>query len=448
MRKKQKKVSRTGDAIPLPTTGKIFANGKAIEPVHDGTNTDRLSLLCWNGLKATTGPKIICDGQAYEPAPIDPTILRALTLPIGITSFESPRNLLADIAKTTTKFTGLPENSIAVTSRWMMSTWFPEMQPTPGLSLVGPDTTAGRQLFQLLCCLCRHPLLLTDVNAAGLRALPMQWQFTLLIHQPELSAEVLRILSIARRNMGSIPRRGRLVDFRCAVATYTELGGVYGHSVIPTLEISLVPTRPGIPVLDDTIRQKIATDFQARLLGYRLANFSKVRNSAFDAPELTRPMRELAQSLSACTPDDPDLQAQVPEFLRTQDKEIRSAAWLDINTVIIETLLAFIHEGKQDHIYVGEIAASVEEILSRRGENRELKPRAIGGRLGPLGLITEPRDGKGFRLVLTGEVSRHVHELAYNLSVPSIQGGAKRCQHCRVASPNATVSKKKAIQKE
>jgi len=144
-------------------------------------------------------------------------------------------------------------------------------------------------------------------------------------------------------------------------------------------------------------------------------------------------MRALAQNLGACTPDDPDLQAQVPKFLRTQDKEIRSAAWLDINIVITEALLESIHERKQDCIYLGKIAEAVEAILWGRGETRTLAPQEIGTRLRLLGMVTEPRNSKGVRLVLTAELSRHVHELARNLSVPSIQDGAIRCQHCRAA---------------
>jgi len=438
VRKKPRKVRGVGNAIPLPTTGKIFTNGKAIEPLRESANANRLSLLFWDGVKATIAPMIIYDGKYYEPAPIDPTILHALTLPTEIAPYGSPRRLLADISKIISQYTRLPDNSVVASSRWAVSSWFSEMQPAPGLSIVGPDTPAGRQLLQLLHCFCRHPLLLTEVNASGLCALPTDWSLTLLIHQPMLSAEMQRMLSIARRSIGFIPRAGRLLDFHCAVATYTELGGAHGSGVIPSLEISVVPAGQRLPVIDYTVRQKIANDFQPRLLGYRLANFSKVLNSSFDAAELTPSLRELAQNLSACTPDDPELQAQVPEFLRTQDKEMRSAAWLDTNTVIIETALAFIHEGKEDYVYVGEIAQSAEEILSRRGENRKLEPRAVGARLGALGLITEPRDKKGIRLVLSSEVSRRVHELAYSFSVPSIQHGTKRCPVCRVESPKGS----------
>ena len=431
MRKKQKKVSRAGDAIPLPTTGKIFANGKAIEPLRDGTNADQLSLLFWNGLKATISSKIICEGLSYEPAPIDPTILHALTLPTEIVPCGSPRKLLADICKFISQYTGLPENSVVAISRWALSSWFPEMRPAPGLSIVGPDTTAGRQLMQLLHCFCRHPLLLTEVNAAGLRALPTEWSLTLLIFQPELSAEMQRLLSSARRGIGFVPRGGRLLDFHCAVAIYSELGGVSGPGIIPGLEIPVVPVSQGLHVLESTMRQKIANEFQAKLLAYRLSNWSKVLTSTFEAPELTPSMQELAKSLSACTPADPELQAQVPEFLRIQDKEVRSAAWLNLNNVIIEAILASVHESKTDSVYVAEIAEAAETILNARGENRKLEPRAIGARLGALGLITEPRDRNGIRLILSGEVSRRLHELARSFSVPSNQNSLKGCDLCK-----------------
>lgn len=197
--------------------------------------------------------------------------------------------------------------------------------------------------------------------------------------------------------------------------------------MIPSLEISLLPARQRLPVLDEAVLEKIAEDFQARMLGYRLANFSKVLNSTFDAPALTPSLRELARNLSACTSDDPELRAQVPEFLCAQDKEMRSAAWLDLNNIIIEALLAFIHEAKEHSVYVGEIAGAVETILGDRGEERKLEPRAIGARLEALGLITEPRDRKGIRLVLSADVSRRVHELAHHFSVPSVRDGMKRC---------------------
>jgi hypothetical protein len=431
-RESQKNSRGAADARLRPITCLVFANGVAIEPLRDNTNTDRLSLLFWDGKKATIHSKITYGDQSYEPAPIKPTLLKALTLPTGVVSCTSPRGLLTDIAKLTTEYTGFAENSVAALSRWQLSTWFPEMRPAPGLALVGPDTTAARQQFELLNCLCRHPLLLTEVKAAGLLTLPTEWDFTLLIRQPELSVELQRILSIARRGIGLIPRGGRVLDFHCCVATHTDFGNTSASGVMPMLEISAFSGRQNLPVLDDAIRHKIASDFQPRLLGYRLANYAKVLNSAFDVPELAPSMRELAKNLSACTPDDRDLQAQVFELLRVQDKEARSAAWLDLNVVIVEAILAFLHEAKQNCVFVGEITNAAEAILAGRGESRKVEPREVGPRLHSLGLITEERNSKGIRLVLTRDVSRRVHQLARDFSVPSIQDGEKRCPHCEV----------------
>jgi hypothetical protein len=439
VRQKQRKSCSTADPVSVPTTGKIFANGNAIEPVQDEANPEQLSLLCWNGARAISGSEMICDGQSYVPAPIDPTILKALTLPTGVASYGSPRKLLAELGSIMTAYGCFPENSITAMSRWALSTWFPEVQPAPGLSLVGPDTSAGRQQFQLLHLLCRHGLMLTEVSVAGLLTLPMGWQLTLLIQQPELSFEIQRILSSARRGIGSIPRGGRVLEFHCGVATYTELGGVHGSGLIPSFEISVPHSCQGLPVIDNAMRQKIADDFQPKLLRYRLENFSKVVNSVFDAPTLVPSIRELAKNLGACTPDDPDLQAQVPEFLRIQNKELRSAAWLELRTVIIEAILAYLHEAKQDCIYVREIANAAEAILAGRGESRKVEPREVGPRLHSLGLITEERNSKGIRLVLTSDVSRRVHQLARDFSVPSIQNGARRCPLCGNAPPKVRV---------
>jgi hypothetical protein len=415
---RRKTVRTSAEVITLLTSGRMFKNGNAIEAVLDSTNSENVLLLFRNGTESTIGPRIVCDGETYVAGRIDPTILRAVTLPTRIAPYGTARKLLTGIAELIIKYTTISENSAAAVSRWALSTWFPEILPAPGLSLVGSETSAGGQLMQLLHSFCRYPVLLTDVNAAGLRALPSEWNFTLLIVQPELPVGLQRLLSCARRGIGFVPRGGRLLDFHCAVATYTETSGVHGSGILPGVEIPVLSASQRLP----------------KLLSYRLENFSKVLNSTVYLPELTPSMQGLAKSLSACTPEDPDLQAQVPDFLRTQDNELRSAAWLDLNVVLIEAILAYVHEAKEHSVYVAEIAKAAEVILNARGENRRLEPRAIGPRLGALGLMTEPRDRNGIRLILSGEVSRRVHELARSFSVPLNQDIVKRCILCKSCS--------------
>jgi hypothetical protein len=117
MRQKSRESRGTPVSIPIPTKGKIFANGKAIEAIRDITNPDQLRLLFWDGTKATVGSHVECEGRTYTLAPIDPTILQVITFPTGIAPRGFPRDLLADIVKIMTTYTGLSENSVEVTSR-------------------------------------------------------------------------------------------------------------------------------------------------------------------------------------------------------------------------------------------------------------------------------------------------------------------------------------------
>jgi hypothetical protein len=428
--------NRTGVPPPAPktllrTTGNVFQDGSAIEPVRDGANPNRLELLLWSGKEVVIESEINYSGNAYAPCKIDPTILQVLSLPTRTAPYYASSKLLAEIAQLIANYTSLPANSVAAVSRWALATWFPEILPAPGLAIVGPNTAVGRQLMQLLHCFCRRPLLLTDVSVAGLQALPSGWDFSLLISQSELSVGLQRLLSNARKSIGFVPRRGQLLKFRCAVATYAELNGISHSGLIPSLEIPVLTASQRPPLLNAATRQQITEDFQPKLLRFRLEKFSKALNSRFETPELTPSMQELAVGLTACTPDDPELQAQVPGFLRAQDREMQSAAWLDINFVLIETILASIHDGKKHSLYVAEIAEEAEVILSARGENRKLQPRAIGPRLGALGLNTEPRDRKGIRLVLSENLSRLVHDLALRFSVPLSQKYLEHCDFCK-----------------
>jgi hypothetical protein len=150
MRKKRQESRGTTDKRALATTGEIFANGKVIEPLRDVTVQERLRLLFWSGLKSTLSSEVEYGGRVYKPATINPTVLQALMLPTKMASSGSAHKLLSDISKVMMEFTGFPENTVAAASHWVLGTWFPELRPAVGLSLLGPETVAGVQLFKLL----------------------------------------------------------------------------------------------------------------------------------------------------------------------------------------------------------------------------------------------------------------------------------------------------------
>lgn len=86
-------------------------------------------------------------------------------------------------------------------------------------------------------------------------------------------------------------------------------------------------------------------------------------------------MRGLARSLGACTPDDEDLQAETVHLLAARDADIQASKWTDLNVTIVEAILGFIHEGRETHIYVGDIAKAAEAILLGRGERCQVEAR-------------------------------------------------------------------------
>jgi hypothetical protein len=402
-----------------------------LELVSSASDKKNLRLLLWNGHTASIASRIHYGGRTYEPAAIEPTIIRAMTLPAHIASHQSPRHLLNDMASTVQHYTPLSENLAGLVAHFVLATWVLGCIPAaPRLAISGPDSLGGTQLLLLLHCLCRRPLLLTQVDINGLLSLPMEWRPTLLIHQPQLSIRMEQFLNAVQKRCVRVPRRGRLLELHNAAVTYSESRGGRTPCKLFGLEIPVFSAGRDLPALDDVARQKIADDFQPRLLAYRLENYGKVCQSHFDASEFISPTRELAGCLGACTPEDPDLQAQLIQLLKGQDTEYRSALWTDLNTAIIEALVAYIHEGELNSIYVGKIAESAEVILEGRGEHRRIEARHVGERLRNLGLNTEPRDSKGMKLIFSQAVKRRVHELAHDLDVPTIRSGKEGCPDC------------------
>lgn len=415
---------------PIATMGEIFHDGMMIEPVREDSGAENLKLLFWDGEKAISSQRIFHGGYIYEAAAIHSSVLRDLMLPTQSVPYGSARQLLADISNVLDQYSGFPEYAVAEGSRFILASSFLGAQTAPRLSIFGPETSGGLQFFDLLRCLCWHPLRLTGVTVGGLCSLPMGWRLTLLIRQEKLNPLLWQFLNAIRNRDEYIPRGGRLLDLHCAIATYSEQPAGYAAKTFPGIEIPVIRTSQKISILDDSARLRIASDFQAKLLTYRLTNYQKVLSSTFDAPELMSPIREIARSLGACTPDDPDLQQETINLLQARDAQIRSDSWVDITTVIIEVLIALVHEAKSRSVYVGEIAKLVSVTLEGRGDNWEVEARAVGEKLRLLHFKIEPRDSHGFKLLLTPPVSRRIHRLARDYEVPSIADGVKRCEFC------------------
>ena len=273
---------------PIETSGQFFPAGESIELVRDA-ETGRLNLLFFDSRKSRVAPSVECDGREYVPPEVRPSILRAMTLPAKETAFGSIRKLLEDISRTVVTYTALSDHLARAVARFVLATWVVDaIAIAPWLRIVGPDTIAGGQLVQILACLCRHALPLTDVSVGAICSLPLVWRPTLLIQQPELSAQLRRFLNCTRNPNQFIPRNGELLDFHAAVVTYSRLSHRNGD-ILSGIEVPVVFPARQLEILDENTQHCIAADYQPKLLGYRHANYEKIRCSKFDAPDLTVP---------------------------------------------------------------------------------------------------------------------------------------------------------------
>jgi hypothetical protein len=413
---------------PLETTGEVFADGSSIELILDA-ETGRLSLLLCDGEDRTVTPRVDYRGKVYVPAELDPSILRALTLPTKCIDYGSTDELFKGVRESLTNH-GLPTEVALPLAYFSFPTWFPECLPAaPCLVIMGPRPEACLVL-QLLSCLVRHPLPLVEVSRAGLSALPMDLQPTLLIDQEHLGLSTSRLLSATNSPNAYVPRRGALVNLYCAKAIYCG-GDTLDDALLgdATLQINLAPSRGRLPVLDPKTRQQIAMELQPRLLMYRLRNIAKVRESKFDLPGPASEIRILARVLGASIVDARELQGGLGPLLEEQQEEIRAERWTDLRCVAIEALLFHCHSGKEDLVHVGKLTRTATTILKGRGETVRLEPRAMGHTLRSLGLSLK-RDSKGWATRFTDRACQRIHRLARDFDVAAVQNGATQCPHC------------------
>src|SRR5271163_1677369 len=165
----------------IETYGEL-ASQFIIELVASDAPDGGLELLLWDGtqqhvqsslaLEATPGSEF--KARVFSPPKVDSTIPRAIRFPTHAAPYESSRELFEDVRGLIAKYTGLDGNEASLVAYSVLASWFVDCIETPiCLSIVGPESTQGRQLFRLLGCLYRRALLLSHLTLAGVYSLPM-----------------------------------------------------------------------------------------------------------------------------------------------------------------------------------------------------------------------------------------------------------------------------------
>jgi len=412
------------------TFGEIL-RGMVVESVTDPDRPDRLRLHSWNGRQITTTRKLKHEGVAYISQQFAGGLVKTVRFAPPSLSFGSTLKLISSLRDFLTTHARLRPEVVDLLVAFALATWFCDCMPVaPVLHLFGPENEVS-QVLRLLGCICRRPVLLGDVDLAGLGKLPDRLGATLLIRQRDLGRRVRRtLLASTRRHFCVVHGRGRLDlygarAFSCE-GSQTDDGG---------LKASLSPAQDPLPILTDAQETAIAQSFQSRLLRYRMTHHKEVREQEVDCSAFVPEMREEARTWLAPIYDCPELTKPVFEEILRQSREAAGARFFDPRCVVAEVALFFCHKPGTKHFFIGELAEKVNVLLTGRHEESNLSAKQVGLVLRELGVHGE-RVAEGYKVGLTDVVRQRVHQLAFDYRVLSAEDGVRRCRFCpeRVAA--------------
>jgi hypothetical protein len=330
-------------------------------------------------------------------------------------------NRISEIFQT---FIDLPEEMLVRVGAYVLATWFPESLPVaPLLWITGPSTSGKTTLLRLLHCLCRRPILVTDVTPAVLYSWPALLKPTLLIDECELGnsgadQHVIRLIRAGTTRGVHVARKGEVFDLFCpkAVAsrTWPDDGAVASRAVF----IAMLPTRRILPAFDPQLIADEIDALQAQLLDFRLRNFHLVRGPQLRAAsELNPRTLQIARSLAAPFLSDEFLEGELISSLRQQDQEADAVRQEQPEWVVVEALFRLAHERRAGELFVQQIASRADDILAERDDDRRFKPRRVGSILRSLGIHTERLGSWGRGICISPHHQRQVHGLAQNLGI-------------------------------
>jgi len=408
-----------------------------IDLLADGTPERQFKLLFWDGKKSQVEHTLALtwpggsEQRMFRPGKVDSTITRAIHFPTQVASYGTTRELFESLFGVIKQFSGLAETEVRLLSYAVLASGVVEFTEVPVcIALVGPPSPERRRLLRLLHCLFRRSLLLGEASLAGVSSLPMEIGPTLLIERCEPTPQFVKFLEATSSRDAQIVSKGRILNASCAKVLCSEesLSGMVPNWL--GLDIPVPHLAAPLPLFDFRAQEQIVGEFQPKLEMFRLTKYALVRDSGFDLRETTNATREMVRCLGASVADDVALQAQLAALLSEQYHPIHTQAEKELHSAVIEALLALSHQANKESAGVAEITTAVNEILERRGELLEMKPRAVGSILGVLGLSTKRLGASGRGVTLLNSVRRRIHELAEKHKINGEATAAKGCAHC------------------
>jgi len=399
-----------------------------LEVIRDSYNPDHLVFLDWQDGNAAILPRVEYDGKFYTPAIPDGDLIAKLTIPSGV---KPVGDLLPDIRSTIARFVDVSEDSVPQIESFLLADWFPDLTAeVPYLAIIGPHGSGKTQLLRLMKCFCRRAFLVGDIRPAALYQLVDSLDTTLLIDELEIrgsnsNSELLRILRTGSTRGTEVVRNGHCYStfgFKVIASRHLPTDAALASRFVT---ISILPTRKQYPALTQDDMRSIIDEFQPRLLMYRLAHYSEVRDfqmQPVDPADMTPRGRQLARVLTAPLLGNPQVEADLLAKLRDQDHQKQFDRLFEPEWLVAHALFALCHEAlplgaRNVSIYVGGIADDVNKKLEQDGEDLRLTARHVGSVLKSLGFKTEHIGNRGRGLYTGKGFQREVHELARRLGI-------------------------------
>ena len=302
----------TAEAKAVPTLGELFPDGSAIDQLRGN------QLAFWQQGQEHIAPAHQHNGRTYTAIALDPRLEQLLCLPLRSEDFGTGAELISDLSKLLSTHLALDDSATLLIATFILSTWVGDCLPAAPCFNPCGDPETETTLLELLACLCRRPLRVTEPSLAQLANLPAGLCPTLIVKNPKPTSIARLVRALTDRDANFL-RAGRLVNLQCAIAVHTQ-----DPLTVPALRIPLHAGNTPYRRIRRWEAQQLAEEFQPRLLRYRLVEHQQVTQSQFDCCDFGPPTRLLARILGASVEGMPDVQRAVVDALVPLDEECKT----------------------------------------------------------------------------------------------------------------------------
>ena len=421
----------TPDIDVVQTAGLLFPDGTIIELMRN--SNQGTGLLRWKDEKSEMADRVEYLGTAYVAAPIAPSIVRAFRLPTRVGPPEKTEVLFKDLHTFLTSRSGQLDSFVTPLVFTVFASWLsPDLPIAPIVSIFAPPGSPKARILQLLRMVCRRPLCIVALTRSDMLRLPWSLGPTLLLNEPDPKSAMQTLLRASGQRGMFVAAGHDIVDLFGPKIIVSSKPAYEAFLEGDVLRLALMPISGTLPSFEKREEEQIAEEFQARLLGYFLRNLGSVRVPDFDVSELALPVQGVAQALGSAVVGSKELQARIPPILAVQDEEIRAARACSLDSVVLESILFFIHRGDWSKVRTQSLAEKASEIYKGRGSDRtDVSAESVGWAVKRLGIPSGRINKAGNGVELTGAVGRLVHRLALSYGVRAMQSGFRSgCRYC------------------